>query len=64
MHLWAGFLHHVLRTQNVFMSQQYCVVDLCFSKPGLLISGGEDFDSNTFSLPLASPDFTVTSLTW
>lgn len=54
----------MLHTQNVLVSQQNCVVDLSFSEPGLLISGGEDFDCNILSLPLASPHFTVTALTW
>lgn len=51
-------------TQDVFMSQQHSVVDLSLSEPGLLIPGGEDFDCNILSLPLTSPHFTITALTW
>lgn len=46
------------------MSQQNRVVDLSLSKPGLFISGGEDFHGNTFSLPLTPPHFTETALTY
>lgn len=46
------------------MSQQHCVVDLSLSEPGLLVSGGEDFDCDALSLPLTPPHFTVTAFTW
>lgn len=46
------------------MPQQHGVVDLSLSEPGLLVSGGEDFDGDTLSLPLTPPHFTVTALTW
>lgn len=55
---------NAVRTQDVLMSQQHGVVDLSLSEPGLLISGGEDFDCDTLSLPLTPPYFTVTALTW
>lgn len=46
------------------MSQQHSVVDLSLSEPGLLVSGGEDFDCNALSLPLTPPHLTVSALTW
>lgn len=55
---------NVVRTQDVLMSQQHGVVDLSLSEPGLLVSGGEDFDCNALSLPLTPPNFTITALTW
>jgi len=54
----------MVRTEDVLMSQQHSVVDLRLSEPGLLVSGGEDFDGDTLSLPLTPPHFTVTALTW
>lgn len=61
LNLMAGDKPH---TEDVLMPQQDCVVDLGLSEPGLLVSGGEDFDSDTLSLPLTPPHFTVTALTW
>ena len=55
---------HMLHTQDVLVSQQHRVVDLSLSEPGLLVSGGEDFDGDAFPLPLTPPHFTVTTLTW
>lgn len=46
------------------MPQQHSVVDFSLSEPGLLISGGEDFHSDTLPLPLTPPHFTITALTW
>lgn len=54
----------MVRTQDVLVSQQHSVVDLSLSEPGLLVSGGEDFDCDTLSLPLTPPHFTITALTW
>lgn len=52
------------RTEDVLVPQQHSVVDLSLSEPGLLVSGGEDFDSNTLSLPLTPPHLTISALTW
>lgn len=74
MFVVLGFSHHhrllnlmtsdMPHTEDVLMSEQDGVVDLSLSEPGLLVSGGEDFDSDTLSLPLPPPHFTVTTLTW
>lgn len=53
----------VLRTEDVLMSQQHRVIDFSFSEPGLLVPGGEDFDGDALSLPLAPPHFAITALT-
>lgn len=57
-------LTNMLHTQNVLVPQQHSVVDFSLSEPGLLISGGEDFHSDTLALPLTPPHFTITALTW
>lgn len=51
-------------TQDVLVSQQHRVVDLCLSEPGLLVSGRENLDCNVLPLPLTPPHFTITALTW
>jgi len=45
------------------MSQQHGVVDFRLSEPRLLISGGEDLNSDILPLPLTPPHFTVAALT-
>lgn len=52
----------VVRTQDVLVPQQHSVVDLSLSEPGLLVSGGEDLDRDTLTLPLTPPHFTITAL--
>lgn len=45
------------------MPEQDRVVDLSLSEPGLLVSGGEDFDGDALALPLAPPHLPVPTLT-
>lgn len=44
------------------MPEQHRVVDLSLSEPGLLVSGGEDFDGDALALPLTPPHLPVPTL--
>lgn len=46
-------------TEYVVVSQLYSVVDLCLSKPGVLISRGENLDGDTFPHPRSPPNLSI-----
>lgn len=48
--------------QNILVAKHDGLVNLCFSKPGPFLSGGEDLDCHLFSSPLPPPHLTKATL--
>lgn len=63
---WFYFLTFIVscnESQDVFVSQHDCLVDLCFSEPGAFLSGWEDLHGHISSSPLPPPHFTKPTFT-
>lgn len=61
-HCYLTFVVCSNKAQDVLMPKHDSLVDLRFTEPRALLSGGEDLHSHLFSTPAAPPHLSKTAL--